>query len=44
MILAHQLTGLPDVESFRRAFQAMAMLDSILSPEFDFRYCLFNSS
>ncbi|MDP1798183.1 MAG: hypothetical protein Q8K78_11900 [Planctomycetaceae bacterium] len=44
MIFAHQLSRLPDVEEFRRAFQAMAMLDSILSPDWDFRYCLFNSS
>ena len=37
------LTLLPDIPSFRRLTRALAMLDAIMSPTWEFRYYSFNS-
>lgn len=37
------LARLPDIEALRRLSQSLAMLDAILSPEWDYRYYSFNS-
>jgi hypothetical protein len=37
------LTNLPDVESLKKLSQALAMLDAIISPEWEYRYYSFNS-
>ncbi len=41
---AKYLKSLPDVESLRRRCQALAALDSILCPEWEYRYFSFNAS
>lgn len=37
------LSALPDIDGFRRVTRALAMLDAILSPDWEFRYYSFNS-
>jgi hypothetical protein len=43
MISTRDLSGLSDVDGLKRLLQSMAMLDAILSPEWEFRYYSFNS-
>ncbi len=43
MISTRDLSGLPDVDGLKRLLQSMAMLDAILSPEWQYRYYSFNS-
>jgi hypothetical protein len=43
MISTRDLSGLPDIEAFRKLARALAMLDAILSPEWEFRYYSFDS-
>jgi hypothetical protein len=43
MISTRDLSGLPDVDGLKRLLQSLAMLDAILSPEWQFRYYSFNS-
>ncbi len=43
MVQKQRLASLPDVESLKRLSQSLAMLDAILSPEWEFRYYSFNS-
>jgi hypothetical protein len=43
MISTRDLSKLPDIDTFRRLLQSMAMLDAILSPQWEFRYYSFNS-
>jgi hypothetical protein len=43
MISTRDLSGLSDIASFRRLTRALAMLDAILSQEWEFRYYSFNS-
>src|SRR6185369_15285801 len=38
------LNILPDIELLRRLSQSMAMLDAILSPDWEYRYYSFNSN
>lgn len=44
MISTRDLSLLPDIDDLRRTLQAMAMLDAILCPEWQFRYYSFNSA
>lgn len=44
MISTRDLSLLPDVDGLRRTLQAMAMLDAILCPEWQYRYYSFNSA
>ena len=43
MISTHDLSRLPDIPTLRRLMRALAMLDAILSPEWEFRYYSFNA-
>src|ERR1700730_13158556 len=43
MISTRDLSRLPDLKSFRRLTRALAMLDAIISPEWEYRYYSFNS-
>src|SRR5689334_5634570 len=43
VISARNLSPLPGVDHLRRLLQSMAMLDAILSPEWEFRYYSFDS-
>lgn len=43
MVSQNRLISLPDIESLRRISQSLAMLDAILSPEWESRYFSFNS-
>jgi hypothetical protein len=43
MISTRDLAKLPDIPSFRRLTRALAMLDAILSPDWQYRYYSFNS-
>lgn len=43
MISTRDLKALPGVEALRRLSQSLAMLDAILSPEWEYRYHSFNS-
>ena len=43
MISTRNLDGLPDIAGFRRLTRALAMLDAIICPEWEFRYYSFNS-
>lgn len=43
MISTRDLSQLPDVDGLRRLLQSMAMLDAILSREWQFRFYSFNS-
>jgi hypothetical protein len=42
-ISTRDLSGLPDVDGLKRLLQSMAMLDAILSPEWEYRYYSFNA-
>ncbi len=42
-ISTRDLSGLPDIDALKRLLQSMAMLDAILSPEWEYRYYSFNS-
>ena len=44
MISTRDLSLLPGVDDLRRTLQAMAMLDAILCPEWQFRYYSFNAT
>jgi hypothetical protein len=44
MISTRDLSLLPDVARLRAAFQSMAMLDAIISPEWEFRYYSFGAN
>lgn len=43
MISTRDLRSLPDAAHLRRVLQSMAVLDAILSPEWEFRYYSFDS-
>jgi len=43
MISTRDLSRLPDLGAFRKLTRALAMLDAILSPEWEYRYYSFNS-
>ena len=43
MISTRDLSALPDIDDLKRLMQSMAMLDAILSPEWQYRYYSFNS-
>ncbi len=43
-ISTRDLSGLPDPPRLERVMQSLAMLDAILSPEWDYRYYSFNSA
>jgi hypothetical protein len=43
MISTRDLSRLPDVDALRRLMQSMAVLDAILSPEWEYRLYSFNS-
>jgi hypothetical protein len=43
MISTRDLSGLPDILGFRRLTRALAMMDAILSPEWERRYYSFDS-
>ena len=43
MISTRDLSELPDLRGFRRLTRALATLDAILSPEWEYRYYSFNS-
>jgi hypothetical protein len=43
MISTHDLSRLPDLQAFRKLTRALAMLDAIISPEWQYRYYSFNS-
>ena len=42
MISTRDLSSLPDVDTLRRLMQSLAMLDAILSREWQYRYFSFN--
>ncbi len=44
MISTRDLSQLPDVDPLRRLMQSLAMLDAILSPDWELRYYSFNAS
>ena len=44
MISTRDLSRMPDVDRLRLTLQSMAMLDAILSPEWQFRYYAFNTA
>ena len=43
MISTRELTRLPDLRSFRRLTRALALLDAIMSPDWEYRYYSFNA-
>jgi len=43
MISTRNLTDLPDIQGFRRLTRSLAMLDAIMSPEWESRYYSFDS-
>jgi hypothetical protein len=43
MISTRDLSGLPDIDDLKRLMQSMAMLDAILSPQWEYRLYSFNS-
>ena len=43
MVLKTTLAAFPGVEGMRRLTQSLAMLDAIMSPEWEYRYYSFNS-
>src|SRR5262245_33579514 len=43
MISTRDLSGLPDIDGLKRLMQSMALLDAILSPEWQYRYYSFDS-
>lgn len=44
MISTRNLSLLPDVDGLRRLLQSLAMLDAILSPDWQYRYYSFNAA
>ncbi len=44
MISTRDLTSLPNVDDLRQLLQSLAMLDAILSPDWDGRYYSFKSN
>lgn len=44
MISTLNSDGLPGIDELRRLLQSMAMLDAILSPEWEYRYYSFNAN
>jgi hypothetical protein len=43
MVSQKRLAALPDIESLKKLSQSLAMLDAIMSPEWESRYYSFNS-
>jgi hypothetical protein len=43
MVMRSTLSVLPDVNTLRRKAQALAVLDAIMSPDWQYRYYSFNS-
>ena len=43
MVQKQRLASLPDIESMKRLSQSLAMLDAIMSPDWESRYYSFNS-
>ena len=43
MISTRDLSGMPDIRSFRRLTRSLAMLDAIMEPEWESRYYSFDS-
>ena len=43
-ISTSDLRGLPDLDGFRRLTKSLAVLDAIMSPEWEFRFYSFNSA
>ena len=43
MVTEKRLATIPDVDSLKRLCQSLAMLDAIMSPEWEYRYFSFNS-
>jgi hypothetical protein len=43
MISTRDLTRLPDIPTFRRLTRSLAMLDAVLSPEWEYRYHSFDA-
>lgn len=43
MVLEARLKSLPDIEGLRKLTRSLAMLDAIMSPEWEYRYYSFNS-
>ncbi len=43
MVQKQRLASLPDVESLKQLSQSLAILDAIMSPDWEFRYYSFNS-
>lgn len=43
MISTRNLSELPDIDTLKRLFQSLAMLDAILSLEWQYRYYSFNA-
>ena len=43
MVSEARLKSLPDIEDLRKLSQSLAMLDAIMSPEWEYRYYSFNS-
>ena len=43
MVTKKRLDAIPDIPSLKKLSQSLAMLDAIMSPEWDYRYYSFNS-
>lgn len=43
MISTRDLSGLPDIDTLKRLMQSMALLDAVLSPEWQYRLYSFNT-
>jgi len=43
MVLQKRLAALPNIESLKKLSQSLAMVDAIMSPEWESRYYSFNS-
>ena len=43
MISTRDLSGLPDIRTFRRLTRSLAMLDAVLLPEWEYRYHSFDA-
>lgn len=43
MVVKNTLLRLPDIIGLRRRAQSLAVLDAIMSPDWQYRYYLFNS-
>ncbi len=44
MVTKKRLEAIPDISSLKKLSQSLAMLDAIMSPEWDYRYYSFNSN